>query len=466
MKSLKTATATMLTTAVLVSSAGVYDTGAATTQATTPKILNGKAKKITAGESFKIVVKASGKVKFKSENKKIAKVSKKGVVKAIKPGKVTITVKSASKSAKVKVTVNPAKVKAVSATSGIDQAKVAWTKVKNVTGYEVYCSTTEKKGFKKVATVKGGSVTSVDLKDLKSGTYYFKVKALAKAGKKTLKSDYSKASEAVKVWTLTWSDEFNGNSIDTNNWTFETGHGNDGWGNQEWQNYTSSGNYEVKDGNLVIIPRINYNKATRKFDAQSATSTRIKTKGKKEFTYGKMEIRAKSSKAKGTWSAGWMLGADCDTNIWPKCGEIDIMEGMDAGVPQAIHCQYFGSMPTAPGAPGGSKFYVTGLTQAQAAADYHTYTAIWTDTSIEFQVDGVTKGVYDPSKYNENIRSHYWPFNHDFFFILNCAIGGNATDLYDYTKPYDATGWTVVSENGDVQTLEDYFYIDYVRVYQ
>ncbi|MCR5837348.1 MAG: Ig-like domain-containing protein, partial [Lachnospiraceae bacterium] len=137
MRNIKKATATMLATAVIVTSAGVYDTGAATTQATTLKILNGKVKKITAGESFKVEVKASGKVKFKSGNKKIAKVSKKGVVKAIKPGKVTITVKSASKSAKVKVTVNPAKVKAVSATSGIDQAKVTWTKVKNATGYEV-----------------------------------------------------------------------------------------------------------------------------------------------------------------------------------------------------------------------------------------------------------------------------------------------------------------------------------------
>ncbi|MCR5835813.1 MAG: family 16 glycosylhydrolase [Lachnospiraceae bacterium] len=362
----------------------------------------------------------------------------------------------------MKVTFNPAKVKAVSATSGIDQAKVTWTKVKNATGYEVYCSTTEKKGFKKVATVKGGSVTSVDLKDLKSGTYYFKVKALAKAGKKTLKSDYSKASEAVKVWTLTWSDEFNGNSLDTNNWSFEKGQ--TGWGSAEYTLYTTDGsNCKLADGNLVIIPRIQYNKETKKFNASSATSARINTKGKKEFTYGKIEIRAKASKAIGTWSAGWMLGADCDTNIWPKCGEIDIMEGMSGGVPQAIHCEYFNNQATA---PGGNKNYDTGLTQAKAAEDFHTYTALWNETSIEFSVDGKRVGLYDPSKYKEDIREKCWPFNHDFFLNLDCTIGGNATGLYYFTKPYDATGWTVVKEDGNIQTLEDYFYIDYVRVYQ
>ncbi|MCR5836573.1 MAG: family 16 glycosylhydrolase [Lachnospiraceae bacterium] len=458
MNSMKKVTATVLAATMVVATAGICDVENASAAV---KVLNGKSKKITVGDTFKIVLKANGAVSYKSSSKKVAKVTKKGVVKGVKPGKATITIKGASGSAKVKVTVNPSKVKAVSAAADVDTVKVTWTKVKKAAGYEVYVSTKAKSGFKKIKTVTSGSKTSVNLTDLKSGTYYFKVKAYAKAGKKKLKSEYSKATEGVKVWTLTWSDEFNGNSLDTNNWTFETGQ--TGWGNGEWQNYTASGNYEVKDGSLVIIPRINYNKATRKFDAKSATSTRIKTKGKKEFTYGKMEIRAKSSQANGTWSAGWMLGNDLETNIWPKCGEIDIMEGMSGGVPQTIHCEYFNNQPTA---PGGNKNYDTGLTQAKAAEDFHTYTALWNETSIEFSVDGKLVGLYDPSKYKEDIRQKCWPFNHDFFFILNCAIGGNASSTPDDKKPYDATGWKVVSQNGDIQTLEDYFYIDYVRVYQ
>ena len=95
----------------------------------------------------------------------------------------------------------------------------------------------------------------------------------------------------------------------------------------------------------------------------------IYTKNKKAFKYGKMEICAKSSKAKGSWSAGWMLGADCDTNIWPKCGEIDIMEGMNGAVPQTIHCPYFNNGANS----HGNKNYPTGLTQAKAAEDYHVY---------------------------------------------------------------------------------------------
>ncbi|MBE5958931.1 MAG: glycosyl hydrolase family protein [Lachnospiraceae bacterium] len=113
-----------------------------------------------------------------------------------------------------------------------------------------------------------------------------------------------------------------------------------------------------------------------------------------------------------------------------------------------------------------NKYYETGLTKQTASEEYHTYAVEWTDKYIEFQIDGRTIGIYDPSKYNSSIHEYYWPFNHDFFFVLNCAIGGISSDINDYAKSYDATGWTVVKEENNIQTLEDYFYIDYVRVYR
>jgi len=465
MRTLKKTTAAAIAASLVLTSIGVVNVSAAT--ATSVKVVNGKKHTMTVGDSIKIVVKANGSVTYKSSNKKIVKVSSKGKAKAVKAGKATVTVKGASKSVKVKFTVKPGKVKSVTAAkSGDKDIKVSWKKVSGATGYEVYSSTNAKSGFSKVATVKSGKTVSTVVKNLAaSKTHYFKVKAYTKSGGKTIKGEYSKVTEGIYIWGLVWSDEFNGNSLDTNTWTFETGHGNDGWGNQEWQDYQASGNYKVENGSLVIIPRVDYNKSTQKFLPDTATSTRIKTYGKKEFKYGKMEIRAKSTKALASWSAGWMLGSNCyeKVNEWPKCGEIDIMEGMNGGVPQTIHCPYFNNLPSA---PGGNKNYDTGLTQAVAAADFHTYTALWTDTYIEFSVDGKYVGKFDPSKYPPEKKALSWVFDHNFFFILNCAIGGNASGVdpdVAYPNPY---GWKVVKTNGDIQTLEDYFYVDYVRVYK
>ncbi|MBE5957439.1 MAG: glycosyl hydrolase family protein [Lachnospiraceae bacterium] len=465
MKVLKVATAVLLTATLLVEPTHMYSATAAT--ATSIKIRNGKAHHLTVGESFKIVLKKNGTVKFKSSNKKVAKVTKKGKVKALKPGKATITVKGAKKTQKVKVTVNPKSVKAVKAAAKEDgTVKVSWAKVSGVTGYEIYISKAENKGFKQVKTVKDKNATEADIANLDSGTYYFKVKAYKKVGKKMLRSSFGSkvVSEPVKIWKLAWSDEFNEKTIDTNNWSFETCDGMETWGSTEWQEYTDSegDNYKLEDGKLVIIPRIDYNKSTKKFLYDTATSVRIHTKGKKEFKYGKMELRAKAAKGVGNYSFGWMMGADCDTNIWPKCGEIDIMEVFDQGVPQTFHIPYYNSSYS----PwGGVKNYDTGLTKQMAADEYHTYTVEWTDSYLEFSVDGRYVGKFDPSKYTAEQRNHYWVFDHEFFFVLNCALYGIYPEL-DNTEGHEPTGWTVVNEEGDIQTLEDYFYVDYVRVYK
>lgn len=75
-------------------------------------------------------------------------------------------------------------------------------------------------------------------------------------------------------------------------------------------------------------------------------------------------------------------------------------------------------------------------------------------------VDGRVVGVYDPSKFSASIFNEAWVFDHSFFFILNCAIGGNAAGTVT------TNGWTLTGTNGNIQTYEDYYYVDYVRVYQ
>lgn len=422
----------------------------------TPNTKVSAATKIKPGKKLTLVVGKSAKFKsfkkgskFKSSNKKVATVDKKGKIKAKGTGKCTITVTTGKKKKKSKITVIPANTTITSITQAEASTglTVSWKKANKASGYYLYQSTNPTTGFVKVATVTG---TSVQLKSLKEGTrYYYKVKAYGKS--KTVSKSYSPVKSAVtKTMKLVWSDEFNGTKLDTATWYYEVGHGDNGWGNQEFQYYTDDGsNVKMENGNLVIIPR-----AEVKGGSTTYTSARIKTVDK-EFKYGKMEIRAKATKAKGTWSAGWMLGSNISEIGWPKCGEIDIFESMNGSVPQTIHCPMWNNSKE-------NKNYDTGLTQADVAKEYHTYGVIWTESTITFTVDGRVTGTLDADKYK--ISKYYndiWVFNSPFFFILNCAIGGNAAGKVDLNN-----GWNLVKDENGTKVYEDYMYVDYVRVYQ
>ncbi len=423
----------------------------------TPNTQANAATKIKPGKKLTLVVGKTAKFKsfkkgskFKTSNKKVATVDKKGKIKAKGTGKCTITVTTGKKKKKSTITVIPANTTITSITQAEASASliVSWKKVNGASGYYLYQSTNPNSGFVKVATVSG---TSTKIKSLKEGTrYYYKVKAYGKS--KTVSKKYSSVKSAVtKTMKLVWSDEFNGTKLDTVTWYYEVGNGDNGWGNQELQYYTNDGsNIKMENGNLVIIPRAEVkNNGTTTY-----TSARLKTVDK-EFKYGKMEIRAKATKAKGTWSAGWMLGSNISEIGWPKCGEIDIFESMNGGVPQTIHCPMWNNSKE-------NKNYDTGLTQADVAKEYHTYGVIWTEYSITFTVDGRVTGTLDADKYK--ISKYYndiWVFNSPFFFILNCAIGGNAAGTVNLND-----GWKLVEDENGTKIYEDYMYIDYVRVYQ
>ena len=111
---------------------------------------------------------------------------------------------------------------------------------------------------------------------------------------------------SVSYNTLVWSDEFNGTSVDTSNWTFETGIGMNGWGNQELEYYRSQ-NATVSGGMLLIQAK------KENYRGSSYTSTRMKSQGKREFQYGRFEARVKLPYGQGIWPAFWTLGYDIDT---------------------------------------------------------------------------------------------------------------------------------------------------------
>lgn len=234
---------------------------------------------------------------------------------------------------------------------------------------------------------------------------------------------------------LVWSDEFNGSAINTDHWTFETGAG--GWGNNELQNYTSGDNAEVVDGILIITAR----KVDDNKQPGSYTSSRINTKGKNEFTYGRIEIRAKLPSGTGMWPAIWMLGRNFSSVGWPACGEIDIMEYVGYQ-PNTIHATVHTLSGYGGSGDGSSKYLET------CEEEFHVYGLIWTDDELVFYTDSPDNitHVYAPgSKTSEN-----WPFDQPQFFILNVAVGGNWG------------GAQGIDNSIFPQTME----VDYIRVYQ
>ena len=224
---------------------------------------------------------------------------------------------------------------------------------------------------------------------------------------------------------LVWSDEFNGSSLDTNIWNYETGN-NNGWGNNEKEYYTKdAANVSVKDGCLQItaLSSTNYNGSGFNY-----TSARITTQNKYAFTYGKVEIRAKVPGDKGTWPALWMLGSNINSVSWPQCGEIDIMEqGTVTGLDNILCSLHWGGDVSHSRVVQGS------------TTDFHLYSIDWRADYIAFYID-------NQLLYSQPNNSSL-PFNSNFFFICNVAVGGNM-------------GGNAINL-GSSSTM----YVDYIRVY-
>lgn len=213
-------------------------------------------------------------------------------------------------------------------------------------------------------------------------------------------------------YNLVWNDEFDGNQL-SNNWTQEIGTGNSGWGNNELQYYRPQ-NTEVKDGYLMITAK------KEPFADRQYTSSRIITKGKQSFKYGRVDIRAALPKGKGLWPAAWMLG-DAFTSVgWPACGEIDIMEMVGGNLPNEGDATVHGTVhwQTNNGDHaeyGGSNSLNNGI----YADEFHVFSIIWESDRIKWYRDDI--------KFNEIdiTSSQFSEFREEFFFIFNVAVGGN-----------------------------------------
>lgn len=229
---------------------------------------------------------------------------------------------------------------------------------------------------------------------------------------------------------LIFEEQFDGNSLNESIWNYELGNGCPhicGWGNNERQYYTKH-NVGVKDGHLVIT-------ATKDSLYQSG---RITTKGKFEFQYGTIEVRAKLPTGQGIWPAIWMLGSNISDVGWPKCGEIDIMEYVGRE-PHEIHT----TLHTQDSHGKSVNTMVTTIEDIEEG--FHLYKCRWTKDAISFYIDDVLVYTFSPEDKNENI----WPFDQPFYVILNVAVGGNfgGPEVDDSIFPQE-------------------FVVDYVKVYE
>jgi beta-glucanase (GH16 family) len=236
--------------------------------------------------------------------------------------------------------------------------------------------------------------------------------------------------------TPIWQDEFDGSSsLDQSKWSFETG--GSGWGNNESQFYTAGNNANLDNGNLIITAK------KELVSGKSYTSSRIVSRGKGDFLYGRFEIRAKLPRGRGTWPAIWMLPTDNVFGPWPGSGEIDIMEhvGFDQN---KIHCSihtsaYNGSR----GNPKSAFKVVPGVSD-----EFHVYRVDWTPYAIRGYIDNDTQPYFEYT--NDNNGFTTWPFNKRFYLLMNIAVGGNWG------------GAQGIDDNIFPQTMA----IDYVRVYK
>lgn len=245
--------------------------------------------------------------------------------------------------------------------------------------------------------------------------------------------------ESYPGMNLVWQDEFKEGSLDAASWSYDLGTGCPdlcGWGNNELQYYQTE-NVSFEEADFLVI------NARREISGNKYySSSRINTKGKRQFQYGRVDIRAALPEGQGVWPALWMLGGNIDSNPWPSCGEIDIMELRGDQPGRTYGTVHFGASyeermfnSSTKDLPSGKKF----------KDEFHVFSLIWEEDLIQILLDDVVFKTFTP----DDTNGQPYPFNQPFYFLFNVAVGGDF--------PGDP----------DVNTIfPQYMIVDYIRVFQ
>jgi beta-glucanase (GH16 family) len=240
---------------------------------------------------------------------------------------------------------------------------------------------------------------------------------------------------------LIWSDEFNGAAGSPPNgsrWGHDVGGG--GWGNAQLEYDTNSTANAAHDGagHLVLTALRGSGGHNCWYGPCQYTSARLNTAGRFTVRYGRLESRIKIPCGQGLWPAFWALGNNIGSVGWPASGEIDVMENV-GWEPFTIHGSLHG-----PGYSGGNSLSGWHNLSNWYCDTFHTYAADWSSSRISFSVDGHVYASFTPA----STRGNPWVFDHDFFLLLNLAVGGHWPGSPNDSTPFPAR-----------------MLVDYVRVY-
>lgn len=237
-------------------------------------------------------------------------------------------------------------------------------------------------------------------------------------------------------WNLVWSDEFPGDSVDTNKWSFTIGGG--GFGNNEQQYYTDSTENAYIENGCLVLNAIQESNGEENYTSAKLSST-------SSWTYGRYEFRAKLPGGTGLWPAIWMLPKDINVygGEWPICGEIDIMEYMGSDRDTVLGTLHYGN----------PWVYNTGYYDINGSFedDFHDFVLEWLPGEFRWYVDGNLYQIQQDwySADSSGTYSYPAPFDQEFYLMLNLAVGGF------FPGDPNPADWTSTK-----------FYIDYVRVYE
>ena len=244
------------------------------------------------------------------------------------------------------------------------------------------------------------------------------------------------------AYSLTWSEEFNGPAGTPpapRTWQPETG--GHGWGNSELQYYTGETANAALDGagNLAITAaRPDARLARLRYDGCQYTSARLTSKNLMSFRYGLMQAKIKLPHGRGIWPAFWMLGSNIDQAGWPGCGEIDVMENFGTN-PAVLHGTVHG-----PGYFRASGITASLNTGSPLCDDFHQYSVCWEPGRLRWYADRTLYHTVTPA----DLRGNPWVFDHDFYLLINVAVGGRFCGHPDQSTDFPQT-----------------MLVDYIRVY-